>query len=189
MQHLPTLARQQRGMALLIGLLLLVMLTAFGVSAVKSSVGNERLSGVTRDRNAVFQAAEAALRDGEQWLESLKLNGEPPGCAASAALHCTSTLAPDEDGSMWSNGPSRTHSTLVEFDPRYYVEARGNYPVSKYACQPGSGDKQRGLEVGQGYGASAGNCNGSRVYWVVSRARSDAGARVELRSNYGITYD
>jgi type IV pilus assembly protein PilX len=61
-------APRQGGAALTIGLILLVLLTLLGVTALRTTGLEERMAGHTRDRLMAFQAAEAALREGEAYL-------------------------------------------------------------------------------------------------------------------------
>lgn len=61
-------ARRQRGAALAVGLILLVVLTLLGVSAYMVATQQERMSGNTRDRIRAFEAAETSLRDCESVL-------------------------------------------------------------------------------------------------------------------------
>lgn len=58
----------QGGSALIVSLVFLLLLTILGASAMRSSVFQERMAGSTRDTNLAFQAAEAALRAGENIL-------------------------------------------------------------------------------------------------------------------------
>jgi type IV pilus assembly protein PilX len=58
----------QRGSALIVSLVFLLLLTILGVTAMRSSVLQERMAGNTRDTNLAFQAAETALRAGENIL-------------------------------------------------------------------------------------------------------------------------
>lgn len=60
--------RGERGSALAIALIFLLLMTLLGVSAMQGSNLQERMAGNLRDRNMAFQAAEAALRTGETWL-------------------------------------------------------------------------------------------------------------------------
>ncbi|MCC5858552.1 MAG: hypothetical protein JJT90_10370 [Ectothiorhodospiraceae bacterium] len=60
--------RRERGAALIISLLLLLVMTLIGVTAMQTSTLQERMAGNTRDRNLAFQSAEAALREGEDWV-------------------------------------------------------------------------------------------------------------------------
>ena len=54
-------ARQQ-GIALIMGLMFLVVLTLLGMAAMRGTILEERMAGNARDRNLAFQSAEAALR-------------------------------------------------------------------------------------------------------------------------------
>ncbi len=60
----------QRGSALVISLVFLVVMTLIAVGAMRDTTLQERMAGNLRDRSLAFQAAEAALREGENWLLS-----------------------------------------------------------------------------------------------------------------------
>lgn len=60
------LHRYQQGAVLVVGLLILLLLTLIGTSAMQGTSMQERMSGNMRDRNLAFQAAEAALREAER---------------------------------------------------------------------------------------------------------------------------
>src|SRR5690349_1024962 len=59
---------RQRGTALVTSLLLLLILTVIGVTAMQVTRMQERMAGNTRDLNLAFQGAEAALRNGEDMI-------------------------------------------------------------------------------------------------------------------------
>lgn len=59
-------ARQQRGAVLITALVLLVVLTLLGLASMQNTILEERMAGNYRDRQIAFEAAEAALRAGEQ---------------------------------------------------------------------------------------------------------------------------
>lgn len=61
----------ERGSALAIALIFLLLMTLLGVSAMRGSNMQERMAGNQRDRNMAFQSSEAALRAGETWLLNL----------------------------------------------------------------------------------------------------------------------
>lgn len=63
-----TLKRQQ-GSALIIALVFLLLLTMIGITAIQNATQQERMAGNARDRAMAFQAAEAALRCGEAWVD------------------------------------------------------------------------------------------------------------------------
>jgi type IV pilus assembly protein PilX len=57
--------RGQRGMVLIISLVILLSLTLLGLAAIQNTSLEERMAGNLRAENIAFQAAEAALRSGE----------------------------------------------------------------------------------------------------------------------------
>lgn len=58
----------QRGSALIVALVFLLAMTLIGVTAMQGTNQEERMAGNARDRNLAFQASEAAIREGEEWL-------------------------------------------------------------------------------------------------------------------------
>ena len=60
----------QRGMTLLIGLILLVMLTLISVIGFRNTTLSERMSGNSVDRNVAFQSAESAGKEALQVIEA-----------------------------------------------------------------------------------------------------------------------
>lgn len=69
-QNVHFIKQSQRGIALAMTLIFLVLLTILGITAINTSTLEERMSGNTKDQNLSFQAAETALRAGETWVES-----------------------------------------------------------------------------------------------------------------------
>lgn len=59
---------RQHGTALVVALVFLLLMTLIGVTAMQTTTLQERMAGNERDRNLAFQAAEAALRAGEEWV-------------------------------------------------------------------------------------------------------------------------
>jgi len=62
-------ASRQRGVALLVALMFLIVLTLLGLAAMRTTTLEERMAGGSRDYNTALQAAEAALRDAENDLK------------------------------------------------------------------------------------------------------------------------
>jgi type IV pilus assembly protein PilX len=67
--------RTQRGMALLVSLVFLLLLTLIGISSMQNATLQEKMASSVSLRNQSFQTAEAALRVGESavQLESFSL--------------------------------------------------------------------------------------------------------------------
>ncbi|HEX7136763.1 MAG TPA: PilX N-terminal domain-containing pilus assembly protein [Vicinamibacterales bacterium] len=60
----------ERGVALIIGLVILAVLSLIGGAAFSITTQEERMAGNSRDRMRAFEAAEASLRDCEAWVAS-----------------------------------------------------------------------------------------------------------------------
>lgn len=63
--HSPSSARRQRGAVLIVALVMLLLLTMIGLSSMRGTSLQEAMAGNLRDGNLALQAAEAALRKGE----------------------------------------------------------------------------------------------------------------------------
>lgn len=101
----------QRGMALVIGLVFIALLTMLGLTAMSVSTLEERMSGNTRDRTLAFNAAEASLRDCQAVLDAAALDDAAPGYAP----------LPDFDGVAGFSNPTTPGM--------YQVAALGAAPV------------------------------------------------------------
>lgn len=58
-------ATRQRGAAMVVALIMLLVLTLLATASARMTILEERMTGNTQDRGVAFQAAEAALRAGE----------------------------------------------------------------------------------------------------------------------------
>ena len=65
------LRHKQRGVALFISLVLLLILTIIGISAVQTTSLEMRMTRNQYDATLAFQAAESALRDAEAQLDAI----------------------------------------------------------------------------------------------------------------------
>ncbi len=112
--------RRTHGATLIIGMVLLLLMTAISLTSLKAIKTDERLAGNLQDRYLAFQAAESALRDGERFLEKASL----PRFANTAGLYLytySSIPAPLDLDS--SNAMSSAVSlTDVHSQPLYTLE-------------------------------------------------------------------
>lgn len=79
-----SLQNGQGGAALIVSLLLLLVMTIIGVTAMQTNILEEKMAGNDRDISLSLQAAEAALRAGEATIEGIvspaaAFNGETGG--------------------------------------------------------------------------------------------------------------
>lgn len=70
---MPRQSPRQGGMVLITGLIFMVVLTLIVVASMRTTLLEERMAGNARDTDLAFQAAEAALRAGEEVLNSASL--------------------------------------------------------------------------------------------------------------------
>lgn len=59
----------QQGVALVISMLVLLVMTMIGLAAIRTTTLEEKMAGNLQDKAMAFQAAEAAVRAGENYLE------------------------------------------------------------------------------------------------------------------------
>lgn len=96
----------QRGMALLVSLVFLLLLTLIGISSMQNATLQEKMAGSVTMRNQSFQLAEATLRIGESTVQlpSYKLDPCNPGlqCAPPAeSLLVTGPGVDPKSGVKW----------------------------------------------------------------------------------------
>lgn len=80
----------QRGVALVMALVFLMLLTLLGVTSMGTSSLEEKMASNTRDRNLAFQAAETALLTAETWL-STKTSEPTPWPDTTKGLYTPAT--------------------------------------------------------------------------------------------------
>lgn len=129
MKALRTLpSARQRGVALVVVLILLLIMTLLGLASLRGTLLEQRMSANLFDRSLAFQAAEAALREGEARVASIAPASVFPvsGCADGL---CAPPDANDPDrwmvDAIWSSGASHASTAnfgTLETAPRYIVE-------------------------------------------------------------------
>ncbi len=137
-------AQRQRGVVLVVALIMLVVITLLGVSAMQVTSLEERMAGNMRDRSLAFQSAEAALRDGERLLTQLALpafdgtNGLYQAPAVNALPVWMQADGRPQDAAFW-NANARTYTGTVAG-----VSAQPRYVIEEVARLPGVGDSLEG---------------------------------------------
>lgn len=163
---LPNGPARQRGLVLFISLVLLLALTIISVSVVQTTSLQERMSRNSRDAALAFQSAESALRDGEDFLETVVSLG-PFDATGTNGLWATPVLGQQprwETSAIWNDGRSIVAATQiggVARPPRYIVEHIASVLLEENAYQvqdPYSGGASDRIEVfritAQGWGGT-----------------------------------
>lgn len=120
---------KQAGVALFISLVMLLVLTIAGVSAVQTTSLEERMARNTHDRLIAFQAAESALREAEGFLlnnvntTALFTNGGTNGMWTTAPFDTEERWK----GDIWDVGSAQSVEVAaaiidVAEQPRFIVE-------------------------------------------------------------------
>jgi len=68
---------RQQGAVLIATLMILVLLTIFGISTMDTNILEEKMASNMRERNVAFQSAEAALRGCEVYIAGLSTLPDP----------------------------------------------------------------------------------------------------------------
>jgi type IV pilus assembly protein PilX len=131
---------RQRGIALVTSLIILLLLTLIGVTAMQTTTLEEKMAGNQRDEYLAFQAAEVALRAGEAYLQGASVG---PFAAdvdqANLVLTATGLYQPTlsttqerwTQTNVWTANGSRVYAgdalAGVAEAPRYIVEDLSSY--------------------------------------------------------------
>lgn len=118
--------QRQKGVALLMSLVILLVLSLLATSSMQNSIMQERMSTSSREGLLALEAAEAALREVEEDLEELtSLNG----FGISNGMHDKGEAPAVFDSATWTTDSKSLSASEVDgITPRYFVEYRG--PVS-----------------------------------------------------------
>jgi type IV pilus assembly protein PilX len=115
---------RERGAALIVALIFLMLMTLIGTTAMRGATMQEQMAGNTRDWNLAFQAAEAALREAEDFL--LVTPVMPEFDDAAGLYQVNSPDVPVWTGAVTSAGNGFIayggNLTGIVDLPRYYIE-------------------------------------------------------------------
>ncbi|MBL0029518.1 MAG: hypothetical protein IPO95_10855 [Rhodanobacteraceae bacterium] len=175
---------RQRGAALLVGLIFLVITTVIAIVAIGSTVLQERMTGGQRNDSLAQQGAESALRGAELALWNTYINSDgrdaPNGTFAAEPLSSDAHAFREATG--WTSAGAayalidydaiarNAGSGRLDRDPRFIIERL-----------PGTGC----LEAHCGGGGSGSGAVGMTDYFRVT-ARSTGGDARVIRSNESV---
>ena len=117
---------KQHGASLFIALVILIVLSLIGVSTMRSAIVQERMNGNLRDKQLAFEAAEAALRDAESFIEGIVTTGAFDG---TNGLYGADSALPGAD-TAWNDSNSTSYSGTfpqVSSQPRYRIQITSQF--------------------------------------------------------------
>lgn len=157
----------QRGIALVVALVLLVVATLIGLAGVRGTNLQERMSANMYDRSLAFQRAEAALRDAERAITAdwhiANLGGQD--CSVTTGELCTSVPRSDAVwipvGDVYNVNDDKTPGR-----PQYFIQFMGT----------GNAENALGLNANADYGSYGNSYPPDNVaFYRVTARSSDPG--------------
>ncbi len=136
------LPESQRGAVLVVSLIILLVLTLIGISAMQTTALEERMAGNLRSKTIALQAAELAIAEAEFWIGNqtarptpVSTCGSPPCNLWEVNSHNYMTLSP----ANWLT-QGRQYSGAIAFQagatvsaanrPRFIIEEQSFVPDS-----------------------------------------------------------
>ena len=167
--------RSQRGVVLIVSLILLLVVTLLAVSSMQGTSLEEKMAGNVRDRNLAFQTTESAIREAETFIESVVSLGNFNGAAGLFGL--TDMEPYYAMGTTWSDA---TQHVVASADYGSYVAPQ--YYIKHFTTVKGT----EGAMNMSGYGDNKGTGDVS-IFKITSRGTGGSAdsAEVVLRSHYG----
>lgn len=167
MKHTPY--PPQRGAALIVGLIILLLMTLIGVFAMRGSIMQEKMATNQRDRELAIQAAEIALRDAERFIASLNNRPDPTVGGTNSNIYTLNSTnldphpnnavpwwhEPERNATWWTNnGVASILPSNVATAPRYIIEEIGLKTFDAIEGKPKAGVYYYRITA-RGTGASA----------------------------------
>ena len=161
---------QQRGSVLVVSLLILLVMTLLGITAMSTTTLEEKMAGNLRDKGIAFQAAEAALRDGETDLNKNNIAESlfVAACTNGLCLPAAAGDPPQWKAVNWSASGTTTRKygvatgatalAGVATPPRYIIELLRDIPSAGSSITTGITPPQTKTAfriTAVGYGANA----------------------------------
>ncbi|WP_415882687.1 PilX N-terminal domain-containing pilus assembly protein [Neptuniibacter sp. QD34_54] len=152
--------RSQQGTTLIITMIFLLVLSIIGLAGMDVTGLEERMAGNMRDRNMAFQAAEAALLEGEDYLESIVILPAFDGSDGHYAL-------PGDGTKNWEEIDWTSSSAVRAYTGGGFTELASlpGYIVEDLAAAAASDSLEVGVPV-----------DNKRFYRVTSRAVGQTGS-------------
>lgn len=164
--------KSQSGAVLAVGLIILLIMTVLGVSTLHNSVIEEHMNGNLRDNRIAFEAAEAAVREAEAFVESIVSVAAFDG---SNGLYGAENDEDDPDGDWDASNSIEYSGTIsgVSTKPRYRIKLLGEYGSSAGA-----------INIGR-YGELKAQAGVTAFRITVKGTGSSDNSIVVLRTHYG----
>jgi len=181
--HLKQTHYKQKGVVLVLGMLMLIILTLIGLTGMQMTTFEEKMAGNLKDKNSAFQAAEAALMAAETNIEN---NVITTGIFDTDG---TDGFYDDSKEEIWKlvdwegtdSGNDNEVITYSAFDSTYKVTSSPKYVLEHYASVM---DEIDGLNL-DNYGAGTG-AGVTEMFRITARGTGlNDNTRVILQTTFG----
>lgn len=161
-------SRRQRGVALVVALVLLVVITLVGLAAIRGTLLQNKMAANLYDRQVAFQAAEAGMRAAMAKLASDQTIARECDQASGGGL-CYANPFNDPNLPAGKLINVNTGTDPTQFDPGALAAGMPQYVVEHMGSGTGSGGQQQNAAC-NGYGSSCQQQNGSSFYRITVRS-------------------
>ncbi|MGY3040624.1 type IV pilus assembly protein PilX [Rhodanobacter sp. TND4EL1] len=141
--------REQRGVALVVALILLVVITLVGLAAVSGTIMQQKMSSNFRDRQIAFQVGEAGLRQAQIAVQAIATPIAPTAlpatvrnCSPASGNVCVANpFSSSAASSFIQTVPvaSFDKGSVAAAQPRFVIEYMGNFKAPPPTVQQLSG--------------------------------------------------
>ena len=172
---------KQRGVALLVVLMLLVIVTLLGIASMRGAIMQERMAANTTARNMSFQVAEAGLRQAEIIVRDGTPTFPSTGCTAGRCKDASwmadaAFWGDDQSPAGYQVGSAVSVGEDMSISPRFIIEEFGTASTST----TGSGSSGP-IDMSK---AVPDTGPSQSVFRITSYAKAPNGAEVILQSLY-----
>jgi type IV pilus assembly protein PilX len=130
--------RAQRGMTVLVCLVMMIVVMLVGASAARLGLQGEQAARGERDRELAMQAAEDALADAERDIEHGAATVAAGACGADPAWR-TVDLSGDTDGGACTRAYGATTGATMQTGEGFLPFKRPRYVIERIEChEPGA---------------------------------------------------
>lgn len=167
----------ERGAALIVVLLLLIIVTLIGLAAMREGIMQERMAGYTVARAYAFEAAEAALRQAEDFAKgkpTIPASGCDKGVCATPAAGAASLY--ESQSNFWT---TTTNYKSADASPNGIVP---KFSLEGYGTRRADGATNDSC-LGENCGPSTTSVR-AQVYRITVLSRAANGTEVMLQSLY-----
>jgi type IV pilus assembly protein PilX len=164
--------KNQCGIVLVVSLIMLLVMTLLGVSAMNTSLIAEKMAGNSRDVELAFQAAESGLREGESWISNQTV--EPvatnDGSSRVWALEAMGSDISTKNQAWWMNNAEAYASPIAKVNtvPHMIIEYQLFVPDDLLV---GNGNGSEGLTYYRVTSRGTGGSDQARVLLQSTTAR------------------